>query len=121
MRPENQHYSGRGPLALPTVTWWVMSGLTSPGSRPFFNSTDLCLSQLSSSKVFPTCRTEQDEGNGEPAYRPVLFRPEAGRRSGGLRVSTFTHRVTISHSEGGAQVTRLAFKAYGYQARSPKI
>lgn len=44
----------QGLSSAPGVTWWAMSGLTSPGSRPFFNNMDLCLSQLSSSYVFPT-------------------------------------------------------------------
>lgn len=48
------HLPGSPSGADPAGTWWVMSGRTSPGSRPFRSSSALCLSQLSSSNVFPT-------------------------------------------------------------------
>lgn len=48
-------------------TWWVMSGRASPGSRPFRSSSPLCLSQLRSSKVFPTYGHRRERWARAPA------------------------------------------------------
>lgn len=60
-------------------TWWAMSGRTSAGSRPLRSSSALCLSQLSSSNVLPTCGRAQTGGQRLPRPPPAQTEPPTDR------------------------------------------